>query len=289
MAERRINPFQPSTSPWDDSFTATGSRGTIIFPSAVPPNASPIVPIVKQVSFNVAGVNSPPAMPSFWDATAIQLTMAGANGGTTWVDQKFAVTPATSASCTTSISQYLFWGSSTFVDGNTGSNRGLQFTDAAQYALGANDFTIEGWFWADQSDVLLRQFTCLASQGNNTTAAGNWGIYLNIASATDGKVQFSAYPGITLLGTTKNNNAKWHHVAVCRAGILWSLYIDGRLEASTSASVNLADRTEPLCFGGGNGFTVALRGYLSEWRIVNGVCVYTGASFAVPTVPFPTT
>ena len=113
MDAKRLNPFQPSTSPWDDSFTAGGSRGRIVFPSAVPPYADPMVPIIRQSEDNVSGLSLLPSFPTYWDATAIQLTMAGAAGGTTWVDQKFGLTPFSSAACTTSITEPYFWGSAT--------------------------------------------------------------------------------------------------------------------------------------------------------------------------------
>jgi len=60
---KRLNPFQPSTSPWDQSFTAGGNRGNIIFPSAVPPFASPLVPIANQYDLNIIGANNPPIAP----------------------------------------------------------------------------------------------------------------------------------------------------------------------------------------------------------------------------------
>lgn len=282
-----INPFQPSTAPWDQSFTGgAGERGSIIFPSAVPPNASPLVPIVQQSAFNIGGLSSPPAIQSYWDATVIQLTMDGANGGTTFVDQKFGSTPTTSASCTTSISEYVFGGASMLVDNSTSSYRGLQFADQTYFALGKNDFTIEGWVLNTGG---ARQYACMASHGNNTSADGNWILYMNHATSTDGLVYFVTYPGpVTLAGTSKVNNGVWHHIAVTRIGTVWSLYIDGVREATATSGITLADRSEALCFGGGYGFTVSINGYMDMWRIVNGVSVYTGTNFLVPTAPFPT-
>lgn len=71
---KRLNPFQPSTSPWDQSFTAGGSRGSIVFPSAVPPFASPLVPIANQYDLNIIGSNNPPIAPGIRSANVLLQT-----------------------------------------------------------------------------------------------------------------------------------------------------------------------------------------------------------------------
>lgn len=75
MAEyKRLNPFQPSTSPWDQSFTAGGSRGSIVFPSAVAPFASPLVPIANQYDLNIIGSNNPPIAPGMLTQNLLNYT-----------------------------------------------------------------------------------------------------------------------------------------------------------------------------------------------------------------------
>ena len=71
MDAKRLNPFQPSTSPWDQSFTAGGNRGSIVFPSAVPPNASPLVPIANQYDLNIIGSNNPTIAPGIRSANIL--------------------------------------------------------------------------------------------------------------------------------------------------------------------------------------------------------------------------
>ena len=292
MAERRINPFQPSTSPWDDSFTASGSRGTIIFPSAVPPNASPMVPVVKQTGFNIAGVNSPPASPSYWEATVIQIPFDSYSSGTIEIrDQRFNLAGNVGGTSRSSISTaaFRFGGASLYVDGGSVSYGGARFSTNTLFDLGASDFTIEGWVKSSQ----VGQYACLACRTNNDGAVTGWRIQMNLSTTSDGKIGFllaeystSAY---FLTGTVKHNDNIWHHVAVTRLGTTWSLYVDGIREATAILSATMVSSGTDLAFGGGTGFAQTLNGYLDEWRIVRGVCVYSGASFAVPTVPFPTT
>ncbi len=81
MADK-VNPFQPSTSPWDQSFTAGGSRGSIVFASAVPPNASPLVPIALQTDLNIIGSNNATIAPGM--LTQNLLTYSGELTNVLW-------------------------------------------------------------------------------------------------------------------------------------------------------------------------------------------------------------
>lgn len=49
----KVDPFQPSTSPWDKGFTAGSEKGAIVFPSGVEPNVNSLVPIVQRQIANV--------------------------------------------------------------------------------------------------------------------------------------------------------------------------------------------------------------------------------------------
>ncbi len=284
----KINPFQPSTSPWDQSFTAGSAKGTIIFPSAVPPYASSLVPIVQHTAYNVAGLNSPPAQPSFWQATTIQLTMNGVNGGVTFTDQRFATAASTVTHVTTNNGAFKFGGSAALGDGVSASGTGIVYAASPKWEFGANNFTIEGWFNTSQA----QQYTILCAHSDSGFSAGAWILLINNGTANDGLVafwerDFSAVAGM-LIGTAKHADGLWHHVAVVRAASTWTLYVDGVQEATVNFVPAVTASTLDLSFAGGHFFNRTLSGYLNMWRIVNGIAVYTGTNFALPTAPFPT-
>lgn len=288
MPGNGVNPWQPSTSPWDQSFTAGGQRGAIVFPSAVPPNASPLVPILQHTTYNVVGTSVPPAQPSFWEATTIQLTMNGANGGTTFTDQRFGTTPAMVTNVTTQDAAYKFGGSSAYGDGTSGAATGILYNSSTLWDLAGNNFTIEGWFNTSQS----QQDTILVTRSDSTFTSGSWSLLINTNSSSDGLLSWWAkeYSGASplLTGTVSHRDGKWHHVAVVRVGNTWSLYVDGVQEVSAISATTIATGSQQLSFAGGHFFNRTLLGYLNMWRIVRGVAVYTGSHFAIPTSPFPT-
>lgn len=283
-----VNPFQPSTSPWDQSFTAASRGGTIIFPSALPPNASPLVPLVQQAAFNIAGVNSPPAFPSYWEATVIQVPLNGVNGGTTFVDQRFGTVPVETADVTTSTDTFVFGGSSMKGDGVSDPGGGLRYDTSTLWYLSSRDFTIEGWFKTSQT----QNATSLVTHSDSTFTAGSWTLLFNTA-ASDGKLSFwsrefnaGATPLIT--GTLSHIDNVWHHFALVRLGSTWSLYVDGVRETAVTSGITIADGAQGLQFGGSPNFNRTLLGYMNMCRIVRGIGIYAGSAFTVPTAPFPT-
>lgn len=285
-----VNPWQPSTSPWDQSFNAAPTTdGGIVFNSAVPPNTNPIIPILTATNFQVQGATVPAPPTSLWQQTAIQLTMNGANGGTTFTDQKYGTAAASTNGVTTSTAGAAtkqFGGSSALCPGTGFPVSGIVFTASSLWDVASNDFTLEGWFNTTQSV----QFAMLCSHSTNTFTTGSWYLSINLNTSSDGLLRFTSkeYGGTMLAGTVNHRDGNWHHVAVVRQGNVWSLYCDGTREATVNSNIAIASPGSiDLIFGGSHGITT-LNGYLNMWRLVNGAAAYTGAAFQVPTQQFPT-
>jgi len=87
-------------------------------------------------------------------------------------------------------------------------------------------------------------------------------------------------------GAAANTLNAWHHAALVRASGVWSLYLDGsRIGTSSNQGSSDVGGTDPLNIG----FTASggqyWDGNISYARISKGLARYTGASFAVPTIP----
>ena len=132
------------------------------------------------------------------------------------------------------------------------------------------EFNIECWFKSDGGSEIF----------------GNWGtgIFLRIAS---GQLQFYSEIG-HLAATFGYDNLTWHHVAVSRdSSNVVRLFGDGtQLNSATYSGTitmtNLAIGAENT--GGGS----SIRGYIKDFRIVDGQALYT-ASFTPPTETLTTT
>ena len=173
---------------------------------------------------------------------------------------------------TASTTQYKHLPSSIYFDGNDF----LHVDDFRGFASG-EDWTIESWVWLDfsQNKECLVNFyphhTIVISL--NRTGSGDTYIYLGNGSSWIGA------PAIT---SSSNLSAQtWHHVALVNSSGTITLYHDGTSVGSTT--------TQPSGFNTGynlattTGYTTErLKGYLSDFRISQGLARYT-ANFTPPT------
>ena len=155
-----------------------------------------------------------------------------------------------------------------------GSGDSLTTTSSAVSYAG--DFCIECWFYTSTT-------TTYASLYSDETGSTGGTILLNNGSANG---QITVYCGsisnFASTSTGLNNNA-WHHIAFTRSGTTVRLFIDGKLENTTTASGTI---TTPgtVIIGSSYYANRDFLGYISGLRIVNGSAVYTSA-FTLPTAP----
>ena len=192
-----------------------------------------------------------------FDDTALANTASGAT-----------VNPATTGSgCSRSSTESKFGGYSMR---NTGTS-GLFFTyDGAWMAWGSQNWTIDFWFRLD--NVATNQQTFFAGETD--------GQYVGIRLATTTITYPNSYNGSwgDELGT-KNNyvNNTWYHVALVYNGSTIKSYVDGTLDATTSASGSAITGSRLSIFGDwGGGNTWYPTGYMDEFRISMGITRWTG-------------
>ena len=159
----------------------------------------------------------------------------------------------------------------------------LTVADNAAFTLGTNDFTIECWI----------NFSSFANSpyflGNNPGATAAWYIQANTTGTILAQFYDSPaaiYPSITSTLTASVNT--WCHIAVVRNGATGRMYINGVQSGTVNfAALTIANSTNVLGIGSGGSYTGALpTGYISNFRLVNGTCLYpSGTTFTPPTAP----
>ena len=162
----------------------------------------------------------------------------------------------------------------------------LTVADNAAFTLGTNDFTIECWI----------NFSSLASQpifaGQSDAAGAQYSFYLSVTSTgqfnsairdagTGIPYSVSSAVGAILVNT-------WYHVAFVRNGNTVRQYINGVQTGTVSVTgITVYNSVDVLGVGRFGAYAFNLvTGYISNFRLVNGTCLYpSGTTFTPPTAP----
>ena len=159
-------------------------------------------------------------------------------------------------------------------------------TETAGLSFGSGDFTIEAWIYPTGAGSNRRFFsqTYFTSSITQQCLRQTSGNKLQYFFNQDGSGL------INITGSTNLNFNAWNHCAIVRSGSTFTLYQNGVSVASGSYGGSLPNMiTAGLVLGISNaGVTENWAGNISNYRIVKGVAVYTGA-YTIPTSEFTTT
>jgi len=159
-----------------------------------------------------------------------------------------------------------------------GSTDYLSPPSNAAVAFGTGDFTLECWIYATAaSDQGIYEGR---AGGNGTT-----GFTLTAFTSSVIRVYTGSSALISSAGTSYLN--QWTHVAVVRLSGTTTLYINGQSVGTSASMGNLTDTTPVIGGGRYTGTTTItsfFAGYISNFRMVKGTAVYTGA-FTPSTIP----
>jgi len=155
----------------------------------------------------------------------------------------------------------------------------VQFSGSSNYLsvpninFGANNFTVEGWFYPTSVASLINFF----GTDNGSGTIPKFIFYINGSNLVLDTGSISG----TALSTPISNitiNA-WNHIAIVRSGTSTNqtaLYING-VSKTTGAVASMSSITQPFNIGYiGEAYGTTFAGYISNFRIVNGAAVYTG-------------
>lgn len=162
----------------------------------------------------------------------------------------------------------------------------LTVANNSAFTLGTNDHTIEFWMY----QTARGNYDCPFSYDGTAGQQAPNNYYMNIGNSQFylllGKVLGGQWSFIINCGTLPSLN-EWHHYAIVRIGSTFTVYVDGISRVSaTSVTDSISAQGGPMVIGaydtsGSSGCT----GYITNFRVVNGIGVYTG-NFPVPKTPF---
>ena len=219
-----------------------------------------------------------PGKDPYWTSVATLLHFDGANGSTTFTDQK-GKTYSAVGNAQLSTAQSKFGGSSLLLDG-TGDC--ITTPDHADFAFGSGDFCIEMFV----RPVSVSGFTILAIKRNTNSGfspfvvANNNGSLNILLSSSGSSWDFNVTSAVVLSVNT------WARVAVLRrSGMVYGI-VDNAVVTTSPFSASLYSNSDKFCLGANGDGTVAYNGYMDAVRVTKGVARYMQPP-VLPAVPFP--
>ena len=161
-----------------------------------------------------------------------------------------------------------------------GSTQYLSRAATAALDLDSGDFTLEAW-------VYLTSYadTNLIYSVEDINGGGGAGSFAFGSLVTSGRLYFanSGTDFLTTTGPIVPLNS-WNHIALVRSGTTYRAWLNGSSSSSTVQSLNTNGGGEFKIGRGRSTSTNYFNGYISNFRMVKGVAVYTGV-FTPPTGP----
>ena len=154
---------------------------------------------------------------------------------------------------------------------------GAVFGTYSAFAL-SGDFTVEFFFYVNTS-VPSTEIDFWESQ---TTSS-----FRILKRGSSSGLSYDAYGGTSYLIVADASIPadSWNHVAVSRTGTTVQAYFNGTRTINQTDATSFATPTVPYSLGCRQDGTNGLIGSISNFRLIKGTGVYTGATITVPTAP----
>ena len=164
--------------------------------------------------------------------------------------------------------------------------------DHPRVQLATGDFTIEFWMRPYSLSPLSGIF-CKKIGTATTSWAG-----FTMSLQTTGRIAFTAAAATSTAWTINDTTSMpvmsintWYHVALVRNGNNIQVYVNGTQYINSTAiasGTTVFDSGQPFLIGRNFPASTSFQGHISNFRIVKGLAVYTGA-FTPPTTPLTAT
>ena len=205
----------------------------------------------------------------YWANVVSLLHMDGANGSTTFTDQK-GKTWTPNGNVQISTAQSVFGGSSAAFDG---VNDSLSIASHADFGFGTGDWTVE-CFVRQTTTAAQVIFDCRSGSSQALvayiTSGGNLAYYDTSEKAGSG----ATIPPAT-----------WTHIALSRTAGVIKMFVGGVQVFSGALATDMGS-SMPFRIGEDYTGSADFNGYIDEFRITKGVGRYT-SGFTPPASPFP--
>ena len=183
----------------------------------------------------------------------------GTNGSTTFTNDAGSrtlkiIVPAGNAQISTAQSKF---GGASLVGDGTGD--WLSILPTSDFSTESNNFTYECWFRLNNIATMTQLF--------DTRPSGVNGAYPSVFVYTS-KIAFYFNDAFLITGSSTLSSNTWYHMALVRNGNVYTLYIDGSSQGTTTVSGSVATITS-FRIGAGGGNAYSLNGYIDEFRVSN--------------------
>lgn len=182
----------------------------------------------------------------------------------------------TLGSAVTTVSQSPFTGGGNSYSFTRSVNSYITTPGSTDWAVGTGDFTVEWFSYQTDTSQFQRIFTVDDYPSIDIGVSIESGTFYYWAGG-------GSTPDYSSAGATITNT--WYHWAVVRENGVTKVYRNGTLRGSQiTDTTNVNDSTTAFVVGNTNTYATnaALVGYLTNFRFVKGLAVYTG-NFTVPT------
>ncbi len=173
----------------------------------------------------------------------------------------------------------------------TSSERLTTSTSNSGFSFGTGDFTVEAWVYVtDTTNCMFFQMSTV-STGYNSAVTNSVAAYIG-SGATPSRLEIyaanSQYNSSSAVVSATTIN-QWHHFAIVRASGVTKAYWDGTVVPGLDNITDTFNYSTTYCvIGTVYNNTYALKGFISNFRVVKGRAVYT-ANFTPPTTAVGTT
>ena len=154
-----------------------------------------------------------------------------------------------------------FYSGSFYFDG---TDNKLTIPDNSDFSFGSGDYTIEMWVYPTRISGTQENLITRGTSGYS-------GFIMSVTNFLDSTSGSAWDANITYDNPLVAN--KWQHIAVCRYGDTWTVYINGVANGSDTASGSVS-ASGTLTIGERSGQT-DFQGYINDIRLYKGVAKYT--------------
>ena len=147
---------------------------------------------------------------------------------------------------------------------------------SSDFAFGTGDFTVEFWFYQENSGYRVLIDQVYSNLGISIWVNNNNQVVFYYDSSAGGGLGVATTPAI--------NHNEWNHVALVRSSGVTRIYLNGVSGATYSDSNNYTSTTGLTISADWNDNLYLFKGYMSDLRVVKGTAVYT-SNFTPPTAP----
>ena len=165
-----------------------------------------------------------------------------------------------------------FYGGSWYFDG---SGDTLTIPNNTDFNFGGDDSTIEMWIYPTRISGTQENIMTRGTSGYS-------GFIMSVTNFLD-TVNGSSW-GVNITYDNPLIANAWQHIAVCRSGNTWTVYINGIANGSATASGSVQASAQTLTIGQRTGQT-DFQGYMSDIHIYKGAAKYTSNFVPAATSP----